>query len=144
MDELINPEVSRFERTFVFSLIFILYFIFAFVSSFNKVEHSAIPGFISICGISIFIISLQTAFLLYNQSKIRFDSSVALLSSGYLFISFLVLGRIVFLPGTLFSTDYIHEDSQVAAWLWTIWHLIFPVYIILYSLIYARFPLSYQ
>lgn len=144
MKNLINQEVSDFERKFVFSVVFALYVIFAFVCSVSNIEYRPIPGFISICGVSIFIISLQTSFLLYNQSKIILDSANSLLASGYLFISFLVLGRTIFLPETFFPSDYLSQDSQVSAWLWTLWHMIFPVYLVLYSLINSKFFISYQ
>lgn len=144
MEHTINSEVSKTEKYFVLSIILTLFVIFAYTSSFGTIEYIPIPGFISICGISIFIVSLQTAFLLYNQSKIRFDSAIALLSSGYFLISFLVLGRIIFLPGALLTPEYINEESQISAWLWTIWHLVFPIYIILYSLIDSKFSISYS
>ncbi len=144
MKNLINYEVSSFEKKFVYSVVFLLYLTFCLAGSFSKIEYVPIPDFISICGVSIFLISLQTSFLLYNQSKITQDGSDSLLASGYLLISFLVLGRTLFLPGTVLHSEYLNEDSQTSAWLWTIWHLIFPIYIIAYSLVNSKIDLSYK
>lgn len=119
-----------------FAILIIALFILAgcFASYMSKTVWSIVPGFIAMCGVSIFFTSLQTAFLLYNQSKLEQDSSVVFLSIGYLAVSLLSLARIIFFPGVILDSSHLDINNQITAWIWTIWHLIFPSAIILYSL----------
>lgn len=136
MSFLSNTLVKKPEKYLVTIMVFLLFLLGGAISFMPKSSPwPVVPGFIAICGILIFFASLQTAFLLYSQSKLDLDSGVSLLASGYLWISFLALARTLFLPGIIFSVQFFHENTQVSAWLWTIWHLLFPLCIIVYCLI---------
>ena len=130
----INTRVSQQERYLVLSIICLFVLVSAFASLISKIQGPVIPGFVVVCGISVFIISLQTAFLLYTQSNLELNKSVAFLASGYFLISFLALYRIIFIPNAILPSYLVSEESQISSWMWTIWHIIFPIYIILYSL----------
>lgn len=134
MEMLRGVWAKQSEKHFAISIIILFFLVGCFASFMSKTVWPIVPGFISMCGISIFFTSLQTAFLLYNQSKLDLDSSVALLAAGYLAVSLLALARIIFLPGIILDLDYFGVNTQATAWIWTIWHLIFPCAVILYSL----------
>lgn len=136
MKNLDRDFVNKSEKYLVISIGFFLFIasIFIFFMP-NTTLLPMVPGFIAGCGILIFFASMQTAFLLYSQSKLDFDSGVSFLASGYLSISFLAFTHTLFLPGIFFSANLFPENSQISAWLWIVWHLIFPIFIILYSLV---------
>ena len=134
MENLKSIIAKKSEKYYVIALIAALVIIATLISSNGRVSWPVIPTFIAMCGILIFVTSLQTAFLLYNQSKLARDSSVALLASGYLAVSFLALARIILFPGLFLSSSVLDDNNQIAAWLWVVTHTIFPFFLILYAL----------
>jgi diguanylate cyclase (GGDEF)-like protein len=134
MENLKSIIAKKSEKYYVIALIAVLLIIATLISSNGRVSWPVIPTFIAMCGILIFVTSLQTAFLLYNQSKLTQDSSVALLASGYLAVSFLALARIILFPGLFLSSSILDDNNQIAAWLWVITHITFPFFLILYAM----------
>lgn len=134
MENLKSIIAKKSEKYYVITLIVALLSIAILISSNGRVSWPVIPMFIAMCGLLIFLTSLQTAFLLYNQSKLTKDSSVALLASGYLAVSFFALARIILFPGLFLSSEILDDNNQIAAWLWVIMHIAFPFFLILYAM----------
>lgn len=146
MEFLSGTLVKKPEKYLVGTIVFLLFLVGGSISFMPKASlWPIVPGFIAICGIVIFFASLQTAFLLYSQSKLNLDSGISILACGYLWISFLALARTLFLPGILFSVQSFPENTQIAAWLWIIWHVIFPLCVIFYCLVnLGKISFSYR
>ncbi|MBX9806152.1 MAG: GGDEF domain-containing protein [Alphaproteobacteria bacterium] len=129
-----NSEANPIEKRTAFSIIIILCLLCTYFASTSDVLRPAMPAWVALCSISVFIASIQTAYLLYYQSKIASDSPMALLACGYMAISLLAFGRMIFLPDVFSNTLTWESGSQTSTWIWMIWHAIFPLVIILYSL----------
>lgn len=129
-----DSQATRIEKKTVFSIIAFLCLLSVYITSTSKVTLPVMPSWVAICTIAVFVASIQTAYLLYYQSKISYDSSLALLASGYMATSLLAIGWMIFLPNTLYNTNAWEQDSQTSIWIWLIWHALFPLFIILYSL----------
>ncbi|QJR80557.1 GGDEF domain-containing protein [Alteromonas pelagimontana] len=86
-------------------------------------------GFVGIYGTTVFISAVVTAILLFSQFKVTRRLTFLCLSIAYSWVALLAPFQVVLLADAFSSLSFISASSTDAAWLWTFWHVGFPVLI---------------
>lgn len=100
-----------------------------------------LPSFVTM----VLLFDLMTAFLLYSQFRVTRLPSLAVLASTYLFTGLVTIPHILTFPGVFSPTGLLGAGPQSAVWLWVLWHGGFPLGILAYCAVEARWgnkPLS--
>ena len=82
-----------------------------------------IPAFL----VSIFLIELMTAYLLWQQFQAQGEIRMLGLSLTYLFTALLMIPNALVHPYALDGTGILKGNPSSPAWLWVAWHLLFPL-----------------
>lgn len=110
---------------------------FAAVAPFAKMPLPQIDAFIPIFESALVLCYLITAVLLLGHFNVLRSKSLLVLASGYLFAAAIASAHLFAFPG-VFSPNGLLGGAQNAAWLWTFWHLGFPLFVILYVVLKNR------
>ncbi len=98
------------------------------------------PSFIPADDACLIVLNFITAMLLVGQFRQLGAPSLLLMSCAYLFFSFIASVHLLVYPGVLSAAGLLHANDQTAAWLYLFWHLLFPVFALIYGLIaHSRF-----
>jgi cytochrome bd-type quinol oxidase subunit 2 len=109
-----------------------------FVVAYTKVSLPKIDNFAAFCSIIVSFACLQTAYLLYYQSKVYEETSLSILASGYLITSLLTSAYTLIFPNLIFSFQDPNIANQAISWLWYFSHAIFPLFLIIYVLLGSK------
>ncbi len=107
---------------------------FAIMVPFAQLRLPAIQAFIPAYEAALVIIDLITATLLFGQASIMRSRSLMILACGYLFTGLIVIPHALTFPGLITPTGLLGAGPQTTAWLYMIWHLVFPASVIGYAL----------
>lgn len=99
---------------------------FVVAVAFANVPLVQIDGFIPFIHAAVFITELVTAISLYANYANRRSPALAVLASGYLFTSLMVIAHTFTFPDA-FLAGLSFGGPQTAAWLFVIWHFVFLV-----------------
>ena len=77
---------------------------------------------------------LITAVLLFGQFTILRSRSILLLACAYLFTGLMVIAHMLSFPGLFAEGGWLSGGPQTTAWLYFIWHSIFPLLVMIYAL----------
>jgi signal transduction histidine kinase len=122
-----------------FSVLAIL--IFLAVAPFVTVPLVAIPAFIPAYESALAIIEILTAVLLLGQYLRGAADRLLILASGFLFNAGIIVVHAMSFPGAFGPSGIIGGGPQTTAWLYTFWHLGFPLFVITYAL-HSKAPLN--
>jgi len=122
------------ERRLALVVVAISAAVFAAAAPFAKVPLPQVPAFLPIYQSALFINDLITAVLLFGQFRIQRSSGLLVLGSGYLFCAFMAALHALSFPGLFSPTGLLGAGGQTTAWLYFIWHGVFPVLVIVYAL----------
>ena len=101
---------------------------------FAQLVWISFPGFILIQETLQAGNSLIIAALLFGQYAAARTASLNILAGGYLFTALMIVAHALSFPGAFSQTGLI-GGPQSTPWLYTAWHAILPVTIIVYALI---------
>jgi signal transduction histidine kinase len=101
---------------------------------FAQLVWISFPGFILIQQTLQAGNSLIIAALLFGQYAVARTASLNILAGGYLFTALMIVAHALSFPGAFSQTGLI-GGPQSTSWLYTAWHAILPVTIIVYALI---------
>jgi signal transduction histidine kinase len=101
---------------------------------FAQLVWISFPGFILIQQTLQAGNSLIIAALLFGQHAVARTASLNILAGGYLFTALMIVAHALSFPGAFSQTGLI-GGPQSTSWLYTAWHAILPVTIIVYALI---------
>jgi signal transduction histidine kinase len=93
------------------------------------------PAFIQMDDTGLALIALITAILLIGQFLQVGKLSVLVLACGYLFTSWIIGGHLLSNAIALRSMHARIANDETAAWIFTFWHGIFPIFVVLYALV---------
>jgi len=92
------------------------------------------PAFIQMDDTGLALIALITAVLLIGQFMQVGKQSVLILACGYLFTSWIIGAHLLSNAEVLRSMHARIANSETAAWIFILWHSIFPIFVLLYAL----------
>ncbi|MCG2576858.1 MASE4 domain-containing protein [Dechloromonas sp. XY25] len=142
---------GRNQRRFALAAVLVSAALFLCAVPFAKVPLVPVPAFIPIYESALVINDLITAVFLFGQFGILRSRALFVLACGYLFTAFLTIPHALTFPGLFSATGLLGAGPQTTAWLYTLWHGGFPLYVITYTLLKGKthatvpsrdFPLS--
>src|SRR6202000_3213430 len=108
------------------------------LAPFARVPMLRAPAFTSAYQSALCMADLITAVLLFGQFFRLRTGALLALASGYLYCSgFSMLHALTF-PGALAPEGLLGAGPQTAAWIYVIWRMGFPLFVITYALLSAR------
>ncbi|MGO9135185.1 MAG: PAS domain S-box protein [Methylovirgula sp.] len=112
--------------------------IFAALAPIAQTKLPEFQAFIPIYEAALAISDLVTASLLFAQFAILRTRALLVLASGYFFTAIIVIPHALTFPGVFTSQGLFGAGVQTAPWLYLLWHLGFPLFVIAYALLRRR------
>ncbi|HET9645678.1 MAG TPA: response regulator [Burkholderiaceae bacterium] len=107
---------------------------FALLVPFAKRPLPVLWAFVPVYQSALVINDLVTAALLFGQFAILKLRSLLLLACGYLFTALMAAVHTLSFPGLFAPSGLLGGGPQTTAWLYMMWHGIFPLFVIAYAL----------
>jgi len=99
-----------------------------------RIRLPELPAFLSAYEAALLTTDLITAVLLFSQySRLR-SWALLLLASGYLFDAMMIVPHALSFPGVFSDTGLLGAGPQTTAWLYMLWHLGFPLFVLGFAL----------
>ena len=102
---------------------------------FSTLQLGRIDAFVPAYGTAVFVNDLITAVLLFNQFAILRSRALLAIASGYLFTALIVIPWMLTFPGVFTPGGLLGAGLQSTAWLYNLWHVGFPTFVIAYALL---------
>jgi signal transduction histidine kinase len=131
------PASARERRTALGVVIF-LTVVFAIVLPFAHIRVARLDVFIPVVQSIICVTDLITAALIFGQYSIRPQLAFLALASGYIFSGLFAFLQTLDFPGAYSATGLLGGGLSGAAWLFSFWHITFPLAVIAYVLLKDR------
>jgi PAS domain S-box-containing protein len=128
------PATGR-DRMFALAVVGASGLLFVCAVPFAGVPLTPVPGFLAGYQSALAINGLITAVLLFSQFAISRSRAMLLLASGYLFTAMATIVHALTFPDLFAPGGLLGADSQTTAWLYMIWHGVFPLLVLGYSLL---------
>ena len=129
---------GRSERRLALAVVLVSTVIFLVAAPFAKAPLPAVPAFLPIYQSALVVTDLITAVLLFGQFGILRSRALLVLASGYLFSALMAVAHALSFPGLFAPTGLLGAGSQTTAWLYFLWHGIFPLLVIAYALLKSK------
>ena len=100
----------------------------------SGVRLRPVAAFLPMYLMAMFVIDSLTAILLFAQFAISRSLAMHVLASGYVFTAITVIPYSLTFPG-VFAPESVIGDLQSTAWLFDLWHVGFPMFVIGYALL---------
>jgi PAS domain S-box-containing protein len=123
------------DRTTALAVVGFSSILFACVATFATVPLTPIPAFIASYQSALAINDLITAILLFSQFGLLRSRALLLLASGYLFTAAAAIVHALTFPGVFAPAGLLNAGPQTTAWLYQIWHGVFPLVVLGYALL---------
>ena len=126
------PATDR-QRTIAIGVVIVL-IVAAAVAPFASIQVGRVDAFIPVLQTVVSVVDLVTAILLFAQFSIQPQRALLALASGYIFSgSFAFLQTLAF-PGGYAPAGLIGDGPNTPAWIYVLWHTMFPAAILAYAL----------
>src|SRR6478752_5360728 len=129
-----NMPARAAERRVAFALIVFLFIIFGMVAPFTRVSLPRVDAFIPVIQTVVCVAELVTAILLFAQYSIQPQPGLLALASGYVFSGLFAFLQTLAFPGAYAPAGLIGDPLSSAPYLFCLWHVAFPVAVIVYAL----------
>ena len=126
---------TRRDRTFALAVVGVSGLLFVCAVPFAGVPLPPVPAFVASYQSALAINDLITAVLLFSQFAISRSRAMLLLASGYLFTAMAAIVHVLTFPGLFAPDGLLGAGSQTTVWLYMIWHGVFPLLVLGYSLL---------
>jgi hypothetical protein len=108
--------------------------IFLAVAPFAKVQLPAVVPFLPAYQSALVVTDVVTAVLLYGQFAIVGSRALLVLASGYVFCALMAIAHALSFPGLFAEGGLVSGGAQTTAWIYFLWHGVFPLFIVFYAL----------
>lgn len=130
---LATETASQGQRRFAMAIVAFSALAFLIAIPFAKVKLTPIAAFIPAYESALIINDLITAVLLLGQFiKLR-SRAILALSAGYLFDALIIIPHALSYPGVFAPDGIIGGGNQTTVWLYIVWHVGFPLFVITYA-----------
>jgi signal transduction histidine kinase len=126
---------SAQQRRVAFGVAIFLSVVFAMVLPFAHDRAARLDVFIPVVQTVICVADLITAVLLFAQYSIQPQRALLALASGYIFSGLFAVLQTLDFPGAYSATGLLGGGLSGAAWLFSFWHILFPLAVISYVLL---------
>src|SRR6185369_10176734 len=123
------------DRMFALAVVGVSGLLFVCAVPLAGVPLPPVPAFVASYQSALAINDLITAVLLFSQFAISRSRAVLLLASGYLFTAMAAIVHALTFPGLFAPGGLLGAGSQTTVWLYMIWHGVFPLLVLGYSLL---------
>ena len=130
-----SMPTSAQQRGVAFGIIAFLSVVFAIVVPFAPKEVARIDVFIPVVQSLIFFADLITAVFLFGQYSIEPQRALLFLASGFIFSGLFAFLQTLDFPGAYSATGLLGGSPSGAAWLFSFWHITFPLCVMAYVLL---------
>lgn len=129
---LINHRPTPRQKLAAFATVAVL-----FVAATGAAPYAPQPlphfaAFIPFINATILVTDLITAILLFAHFSISRSPALLVLAGGYLFTALIVIPHALTFPGAFAPTGLLGAGPQTTGWLYSFWHLGFPLSLLLY------------
>ena len=125
---------QRTERRIALAVVLASLAISLVAAPFAQVKLPRVDAFIPIYESALTFNDLITAVLLFGQFTILRSRAILLLACAYLFTGLMVVAHMLSFPGLFAEGGLLSGGPQTTAWLYFIWHSIFPLLVMVYAL----------
>ncbi len=144
-DEELSGTLSTFPATrgdvrTVLAVLVVSTVIFLAAAPFARVQLPAVAPFLPAYQSALVVTDLLTAVLLYGQFVIARSRSLLVLASGYVFCAFMAIAHALSFPGLFAAAGVIGGGPQTTAWLYFLWHGLFPLFVVAYAVVDGDAP----
>lgn len=126
---------GRRDVTYAGAAVFVSAALFLAAVPFASRPLAHVPAFIPAYESALILSDLITAVLLFGQFSILQSRSLFVLACGYLFTAFIAVAHELSFPGVFSPTGLLGAGPQTTVWLYSFWHGVFPISVILYALL---------
>ena len=126
---------GRGDRRLALAVVALSTAVFVAAAPFAKLPLAQVPAFLPIYQSALVINDLITAVLLYGQYNILRSRALLVLASGYLFSALMAVAHLLSFPGLFAQGGLLGAGGQTTAWLYFLWHGVFPLCVIAYVML---------
>src|SRR6187399_2084004 len=131
-------SATRGDRRAALAVVGVSALLFVSAVPFADVPLAPVPAFVASYQSALAINDLITAVLLFSQFAISRSRALLLLASGYMFTAAAAIVHALTFPGLFAPGGLLGAGPQTTVWLYMIWHGVFPLLILGYSLLKAK------
>jgi signal transduction histidine kinase len=125
---------SKQERRVAFAIILILILVFTVVTPFASVQLPRVDAFVPALQTVLCFTDLTTAALLFSLYSIQPSTGLLALASGYIFSGLFAFLQTLAFPGAYSPSGLIGDQLNSAPYFFILWHIAFPLAVIVYAL----------
>jgi signal transduction histidine kinase len=111
---------------------------FAAAAPFAKLKLAPLPPFLPGYQSALIIVEVLTAVLLFGQFIAVGSRALLLLAAAFLFSALMAAAHLASFPGLFSPSGLLGAGPQTTAWLYFLWHSVFPLLVVGYALLTRR------
>jgi PAS domain S-box-containing protein len=112
--------------------------IFAAAAPFAQQPLPPVPAFLPVYQSALVICDLITAVLMFGQFRILRSRALLVLAGAYLFSALMAVAHALSFPGLFAPGGLLGAGPQSTAWIYFLWHGVFPLLVIAYSVLAGK------
>jgi len=134
---LLNLSPSRAQQQLAIAvvLVILLLALLIMLGPLSTIQLPEIDGFVPAYAAAMFVNDSITAVLLFAQFSILRSHALLAISNGYLFTALFVIPWMLTFPNVFAPTGLLGAGPQTTVWLYSLWHLGLPMFVIAYALL---------
>lgn len=136
---LLTLPANSSQRRFAFLFGALVCLISLLSAPFARVQFTELQAYQPAIFSTVICFEWITAYVLYSQFWVNRSPAVLVLAAGYLYSGGMNLMYLMTFPGIFAPTGLFHAGTQTAPWLYLIWHIGFPLAILLYLILDKRY-----
>jgi signal transduction histidine kinase len=121
------------ERRLALIVVLLSTAIFLAAAPFATTPLPPVPAFLPVYESALILNDAITAVLLYGQYNILRSRALLILAGAYLFSALMATAHMLSFPGLFAAGGLLSGGAQTTAWLYFLWHAVFPFCVIAYA-----------
>jgi len=126
------------DRKLAMGVVLVSGLVFLALAPLAKTLLPAVPPFLPLYQSALVLTDLLTALLLFGQYAILGSAGLLVLAGAYLFSAGMAIAHALSFPGLFAPSGLFGAGPQTTAWLYFLWHGLFPVAVIAYAVLPER------
>lgn len=130
----LSPD--RVQRRFALGIVLVLLVVFAITAGpLSTIRLARVYAFVPAYATAMTVVDSITAVLLFAQFSILRSRALLVIASRYLFTALIAIPWMLAFPGVFAPSGLLGAGLQSTAWLYILWHVGFPLFVIAYALL---------